>query len=300
MLSRRGFTLVELMVSVVLLGIIAVAGARVLRVVLNTTSAQMGLAASQGAVRVGVLALPQEFREIGYDSIPVSGAVTSDLEAIAAHQITLRAMRGLGLTCGTPTLTAFTIRKPVMGIRGPLITDGFLLFVESDPNYGLDDQWVPMQVTVIDSTASCGGQAAITFTLAAPPELDPVAHTAIAISQVFVGGPIRWYERVQYGAWRDPADGVAYLGFRSLSLGQRELSPILGPLVDTTGFALTYYSANGDVLDPQSASPVRVRSIGLDIHGATAAEVSLAGSTRRSPAVTSVSTRVALRNSLRP
>jgi len=299
MLTRRGFTLVELMVSVVLLGLIAVAGARVLRVVLNTTSAQMGLAATQGTVRVGVFALPQEFREIGYDSVPASGQVTSDLEEIAAHRITFRAMRGLGFTCGTPSLTTLTIRKPTFGIRGPLLTDGFLLFVESDPNYSLDDQWVPLQIASIDSTATCGGQPAITFTLAAPPELDPVAHTAIAISQVFVGGPIRWYERVEYGPWVD-ASGAAYVGFRSLSLGQRELSPILGPLIDTTGFALTYYSATGTVLNPQLAAPASVRSIGLDLHGATASPVSLAGSTKRSQAVTSVSTRVALRNTLRP
>lgn len=300
MLTRRGFTLVELMVSVVLLGIIALAGARVLRVVLNTTGAQMGIAAAQGEVRVGVTALPQEFREIGYDSVPASGAVISDIESMAANRIAFRAMRGLGFTCGTPSLTQLTVRKPVLGARGPLLTDGFLLFVESDPSYGLDDQWVPLIVTAIDSAATCDGGPAITFSLAEAPELDPVSHTAIAISQVFVGGPIRWFERVEYGPWRDPATGQAYLGYRSLSRGDPALSPILGPLTDTTGFALTYYSATGAALDPRLTPPRQVRSIGIELDGATAGAVSLSGSTQRTRAVSSVATRVALRNSLRP
>jgi prepilin-type N-terminal cleavage/methylation domain-containing protein len=298
-LRRRGFTLVEVMVSLVLLSLIGLALTRVMRVMTGTTHAQMEIATSQLALRVGAFALPQEFREIGYDTASASGTVSSDIEAIAARRISFRAMRGLGFTCGAPTLTGFTIRKPVLGMRDPAISDGFLLFVESDPSYAADDQWVPMAVLGIDSSATCDGGPAIGLTLAAPPEIDPVSHAPIAISQVFVGGPVRWFERVEYAAMIDRA-GRHYLGFRSLSRGEREPSPILGPLADTSEFQLTYYAASGALLDPATASPLAVRSIGIDLVGATTERVSLAGGDRRSRKASAVSTRVALRNTLRP
>jgi prepilin-type N-terminal cleavage/methylation domain-containing protein len=156
MLTRRGFTLIELLITIVLLAIVGLATARILRTLLNSTTAQMQIAGNQGMMRTGMLALPLEFREIGYDTIPLAGQATTDLEAIAAHRITFRAMRGMSTTCGTPTLTEFRVRKPVIGVREPVVTDGFLLFVENDPNYGLDDQWVTMNVTSIDLNSTCG------------------------------------------------------------------------------------------------------------------------------------------------
>jgi prepilin-type N-terminal cleavage/methylation domain-containing protein len=120
MLTRRGFTLIEVLVSLVMISLVGLATAKLLRSMLNTTSAQVQIATTQGTLRAGILALPQEFREIGYDTIPLAGLATTDLEAIARHRITFRAMRGLGTTCGTPTLTEFRIRKPVFGLRGPL------------------------------------------------------------------------------------------------------------------------------------------------------------------------------------
>jgi prepilin-type N-terminal cleavage/methylation domain-containing protein len=298
-LSRRGFTLVEVMVSLVLLSLVGLALTRVMRVLTGTTQAQMQMTTRQLTLRVGAFALPVEFREIGYDTSSASGAVGSDIEAIGVHRITFRAMRGMSFTCGTPTLTGFSIRRPVLGMRDPMIGDGFLLFVESDPNYAADDEWVPMSVVAIDSTASCNGERAIALRLSGPPEIDPIAHTPIAVSQLFVGGPIRWYERVEYGAMIDPT-GRSFLGYRSLSRGEREPSPILGPLADTSSFQLTYYGASGAAFDPATASPLAVRSIGIDISAGTTTRVSLGGGFNRSRAVSSMSTRVALRNALRP
>ena len=295
MLRRFGFTLVEVLISVVLLGIVGLASARILRVLLRTTSTQMAVASSQGIMRLGALALPQEFREIGYDTIPSAGAVSSDLEAIAPRRVTFRAMRGTGFTCGAPTLGELRIRKPVLGARPPALSDGFLLFVESDPNYRLDDQWVAMSVVGIDPASSCGADSAIALTLGATPVLDPGAGTAMALSQLFVGGPIRWYERVEYGALIDPDDGLAYVGVRSLSRGETQLRPIIGPLADTSGFNLTYYAADGMVLDPGLAPPTAVRSVGIDIGRITSR---LGG--RSGARGLAVSTRVALRNALRP
>jgi len=241
MLTRRGFTLIELLVSIVLLGIVGAATVRMMRTMMNATTAQMEIASSQSNARTAALAIPQELREIGFDTIPFpGGGVVSDLETIGTRRIMFRAMRGMGITCGTPTLTEFRVLKPVLGLREPLLTDRFVLFLEKDPNAGFDDQWVNMVVQSIDLNSDCGGVAAIAFTLAATPVLDPgLTNTDMALTNHRVGGPIRWYERVEYGPYVDPGTNQAFLGFRSVSLGEVNLQPVIGPLTDTTSFTFT-------------------------------------------------------------
>jgi prepilin-type N-terminal cleavage/methylation domain-containing protein len=300
MLSRRGFSLVELLISIVLLGILGVASFRIVQSMMNTTTGQVEIARAQGNGRSGVLALPQELREVGFDTLPIAGGAVSDLEAIAAHRLTVKAMRGLGVTCGTPTLTEFRIRKPTLGVRPPLPSDGFLLYVESDPNLGQDDQWAPLVVTAIDLNSTCGADSAIAFTLAAAPIVDPGTSTAMAISQHFVGGPIRWFERMEYGPMIDPVSRKAFVGARSLSLGEPSLRAVIGPIADTTAFSFTYYGPTGTVLNPASASPLDVRSIGVALTTVGERVTSLAGTTKRAFYRFPVATRVALRNTLRP
>jgi prepilin-type N-terminal cleavage/methylation domain-containing protein len=301
MLKRRGFTLIELMVTIVLLGVVGLVTARVLTSMLRVTTAQIQLTGAQGTARTGALAIPQEFREIGFDTIPngLGGTTSSDLEAIAAHRITFRAMRGVSTTCGTPTLTEFRIRKPILGIREPLLTDGFVLFVENKVNQGNDDQWVAMSVSDIDYTSTCGADPAIRLSLSAVPVPD-ASLGVLSMANYFVGGPIRWYERMEYGPVIDATTGRAFVGARSLSLGENTLQPMIGPLPDTLGFALTYYDADGNVLDPATAPKIDVRSIGISLTGSTTGPLSLSGSSTRSRSQLPVFTRVALRNILRP
>lgn len=297
--GRRGLTLVEVMVSLVLLGLVGLATSRALRTLFGSTRAQVGLAAAQGTVRTAVLALPQEFREIGFDSVPwPGGTVTSDLESIGARRVRFRAMRGLGVTCGTPTPLEFRVRLPVLGFRRPLPTDGFLLFVDNTRGIAQDDQWVPLAVSRIDEASQCDGQPAIALTLASVPEVAP--GIAMAISQHFVGGPIRWYERVEYAPLLDPASGQAFLGVRSLSLGEPGLLPVIGPMPDTASFRLEYFAGSGAALDPATARVEDVRSIGVVVTGLVPGSRLPGGVGRMGPDQVTVSGRAALRNTLRP
>ncbi|MEO5799492.1 MAG: prepilin-type N-terminal cleavage/methylation domain-containing protein [Gemmatimonadales bacterium] len=302
MLNRRGITLVELLISMVVLAIIGVTITKVMSVMLNTSTAQITLANSMGEARNGTLSLPQELREVGYDTNVTTLSASTDLIAIAAHRISFKAMRGMAITCGTPTLTEFKIRKPITGQRLPRGSDEFLLFVENDPNASFDDQWLPMAVSVIDSNSTCGTDPAMTLTLSATPLVKSTTPTvAMAISQHRVGGPVRWYERVEYGPFIDGTSGQAFIGVRSISLGEAAMSPVIGPLPDTTHFTLTYYNAAGTVLNPAAVNPLLVRSIGVAITTVTDRANNLAGnSASRATTQYPMYTRVALRNALRP
>jgi prepilin-type N-terminal cleavage/methylation domain-containing protein len=300
MLNRRGMSLVELLISLVVLAIVGAVTVKVMTIIFSVSGAQMKLSNSMGEARNGALALPQELREVGYDTNTTMTSASTDLISIKAHRITFRAMRGLGITCGTPSLTEFRVRKPIIGQRQPRLTDEFLLFLESDPNAGFDDQWLPMLVTAIDSNSTCGSDEAISFSLSAAPLVSTSPSTAMAISQHRVGGPIRWFERVEYGPFIDGATNQTFVGIRSLNLSETTLSPIIGPIPDSTHFTLTYYNAAGTVLDPSTANPLTVRSIGVAITTITDSRVSLAGSTTRNTSQFPMTTRVALRNTLRP
>lgn len=307
MLNRRGITLIELLVVVVMLGIIGTALSRIFTTVMGASSAQVRIAATQGEARVGTLLLPQEFREIGYDANDATGVETSDLVTIAADRIRFFASRGLGITCGTPTITAlvaeFRIRRAIFGQRVPLITDRILIFLEFDENAAFDDQWVPMVVTNIDLNSTCDGtDPAIRFT-AVTPTVDvgpPTGPALMVVSNQRIGGPIRWFEQVEYHTATDPGTGELFVTRRSVSLGEAVGQPIIGPLTSSGGFALTYYDAAGNVVNPTTADPLVVRSIDVAIRTTTNSNVSLAGSTTRAASNFPVVTRVALRNSLRP
>ena len=76
--------------------------------------------------------------------------------------------------------------------------------------------------------------------------------------------------------------------------------PMIGPLADTTSFKFIYYNSAGTVLNPGVPAPIDVRSIGLTLTTATTRATSQAGSTTRSIVSIPESTRVALRNAVRP
>ena len=302
MLKRRGFTLIELLVAVVLLGIVGLTVARVLTSMLRVTQAQVLLARSQGTARTSSLALPSEFREIGYDTIP---GVTneSDLIAIAAHRLTFRAARGMGVSCNVTFtgggMSAIWVRKPMWGMNTPAAdTDSLLIFVENDRNQGSDDQWVPITYSSVDKNSTCGADAAVRYNLSSAPIHKP-GGAVINGAEFFVGAPVRWFEEMEYGPVVD-ASGRAYVGARSINQGQNALSPVFGPLADTLSFSLTYYDVNGSVLDPTTATKFDVRSIGIDLSGTTSSGISLGGGSSRARGSSPIFTRVALRNVLRP
>jgi len=293
--TRRGFTLIELLITVVILSLVAASVGQVLVRSFRTSQSQLVQADMQSNVRTGGLIIPLEFREIGYDSSIVTAGVTADIESIAQTAMQFRAMRGWASTCGTLSLSEVRIRKPVYGLRRPQLTDGFLWFVENDPNTGVDDQWVPVTVTAVDQNSLCGADSAIALTISTP-VYSPGVN--LVLSQVFVGGPVRWFERMNFGTFVD-ADGLTYLGARSVSAGEGSYRAVIGPLDAANGLRLRYFARDGSLLDPATANPAAVRSVEVRLIGATTENIALSGSaTRQAGAMTTI-TRVSLRNTLR-
>jgi len=297
MSTRRGFTLVEVLLAMVMLALIGAALTRVLVNSMRVSSGQMVQADMQSNVRTGGLVMPLELREVGYDSNITTGVVTSDVEQINATYVQFRAGRGFSSTCGTPSLTEWRIRKPAYGMRAPAVTDGFMLYVENDPNTGTDDQWIPLVVTAVEANGLCdaGPDSAYILTTGTP-QVSPAVNLTLA--NVFVGGPIRFYEVMRFGSYVD-ADGLTYVGARSISAGEATYRAVAGPIAPGTGLNLLYYDRNASALNPAVAQPVSVRAIEVQITGATRSTATLAGTLPRTTRGMFTRTRVALRNTLR-
>jgi hypothetical protein len=202
-------------------------------------------------------------------------------------------MRGFASTCGTPSLSSIQIRVPTYGMRRPQTTDGFLLFVENDPNTHIDDQWVPMTVTAIAGSL-CGADSALTLSINTP-QVAPGVN--LALSNLFVNGPVRFYERMRFGPFVD-TDGRSYFGARSVSLGEAAYRSVAGPLNAANGLGFRYFDKTGAVLDPAVANPASVRLVEITLVGTTRQNQNLSGSTNRQAGSVTTQTRVALRNTL--
>jgi hypothetical protein len=200
-----------------------------------------------------------------------------------------RAMRGIGYICQTPTVGEIRILASTWsGLRDPVaVRDGAYVFVDGNTDLSTDDMWLPVVITAVNTASTCpGGAAAYSLTISPP---------AAALPSVSVLTPVRIYEVEELSLYA--SGGQSWLGARSVSAGEVSPQPLLGPLVGTTGIALTYL----DINNVATAVPANVKSIVLTVTGiANQATASYGGSSQTSVVRDTLTTQVSLRNAVRP
>ncbi len=258
--SDRGFTITELIIALV---VFALAAGSIGRVMVNSqrlSRAQIEVISMQSNLRTGALVVPAELRELAADG------TNSDILAMTSSNITFRAMRGLGFTCSV-TSTSIKILDtstvPFYGSRSIISgRDRIIVFVENDPNFPTDDNWLVLTPTAVDLNNNCSSQSAIMLTVA-----DFSAQLTNGISDIVIGGPVRSFEVMELGPVT--SGGHTWLGARSVSGGQTTLQPVLGPL-ETNGFGLEYFDAAGTT----TTVPADVRQLRVTLRGSTEHAVS--------------------------
>jgi prepilin-type N-terminal cleavage/methylation domain-containing protein len=314
MTTRRGFTLVELLIGLILL--LAV-GAVTYQLLVNTqrvSRSQSQHIGMQDNVRSGSLIIANELREVGYDQITVAGlpliqlkfpgavlaaGTNSDLLAIGPDSITYRAMRGLGYSCQLIAGTNDVVVKNAgtlawQSLRTITTTDSLMLYVENDPTTAADDMWLTVGLTTAPVAQNCpDGTAGTRFRIGIPAGL--AIASATAFGNMVVGGPVRAFELMQMRSYT--SGGKAWLGMRArpLTVGTT-LEPVLGPLNNTaSGLALTYRDASNGI----TAVAANVRSVEVSLQSVSDEMVRTTGRYAKVDSLT-MTTRVALRNALRP
>jgi prepilin-type N-terminal cleavage/methylation domain-containing protein len=309
MTSRRGFTLVELIITLVLM--LMVAGVTYGLLVNNqrVSRAQTSQVSLQDNVRSGALILGNELRELGYDEITAASAASaaqvpglavvnnSDLIAIGPDSIRYRAMRALGFTCSLdPANGDIVVRNAsLQQQRAPTVTDRLMLYVENDPKTSGDDTWLHANITQPPVAQNCpDGTAGTRFRVAFDAAL---AGIVLGPTHTLVGGPVRIYEVMLLRSYA--LSGQTWLGTRSISANSA-IEPVLGPLSSGAGAAqgltLAYLNAAGG----NAVLANDVRSIRVTLLGITDAPVRTKSANYATIDSLTLTTRVALRNTLRP
>jgi prepilin-type N-terminal cleavage/methylation domain-containing protein len=295
-LGRRGFTLIELTIALVLLGIISTAIYRVLVSDQRIYQAQIQRMDLQQNIRAAATILPADFRTLD--------AADGDIIAMASDSIKIRAMRVFGVICDPPVLggaltaRTLTVRQAMtFGSRAfTPATDSLLIYYEGDPGARSDDGWVLGKLTAAAALNCADGRPGtlLTTDLKSPFVLPQLNQAGM----IPAGSPVYAFETLVYKLYQ-AADGNYYLGLRNANGLQPLIGPLTGPngtgqFTGAPGMTLTYYDAAGAV----TAVPANVAQIEIRVRGRSAQVVQLAQGGQVIP-VDSITTRVSLRNNRR-
>ena len=291
-LRVRGFTLVELLVALVLLGIVSTGIYKALTSNQRTFIAQTERIGLQQNIRAAANILPGEFRLLD--------AMEGDIAQMSATQITMRAIRKLGFICNPPVLPgvgnlAITIRaQPFFGGTSSFANnDSLLIFDEGDPTTRNDDSWVPAQVKATPTATTCpdsGGGTPLGYAVTLAPGW--VSGNKNVVAAITNGSPVYGFVSLTYGLFQSGSDSRWYVGDSAVGQGW---IPVIGPLNGSNGLTLSYY----DTLGAVTATPTNVASIGIVLRAQTSVPVREEYQGTTAYQVDSVTTRVALRNNPR-
>ncbi len=259
-MKKSGFTLVELLVSITVFGVV---GTAVYQVLINNQriyQQQTQRVDVNNNVRAALAMISGELRELNTGDV-----LGSDIISMSATQITYKAARNLYVLCLDPDVATSRVtvfRDITFGLRG-LDTgrDSVVIFAESGPNDD-DDLWLHANASATTTGTDCPGNVAsttITLTGVSAPGLD----------EVLSGAPLRSFEMVQLVLYQD-VSGDYWLGtsrYDKVALWG-SIEPILGPLA-ANGLQLEYYDATGTV----TANPAAVARISITVTGQTAQPV---------------------------
>ena len=296
-MSRRGFTMIELLVALVLLGLVSTA---IYRVLVNNQRVYMAqtqrIDLSQN-IRAANSILSAEFRELD--------AFDGDIAAMGPDSLVIRGMRWLSFVCVPPVLDGNPNGRQMI-IRGNAIgtpmffgsryinetRDSLLIYLDGNQTTRLDDYYVPARLAATPGNQQCPAVGAIPAQPGSRILFDgtfiPGSNIAGAIT---VGAPVRGFERVKYQLYQPSGDTLWYIGFQP---GGQTIQPLVGPLLPN-GLTFQYFNAAGAV----TAVRTQVARIDVTVRARSQSQVRAGGDAPRRAIVDSITFSVALRNNRR-
>ena len=246
--NRRGFTLVELLVVVVLGGLILAATFQVLVSNQQVYTAQSATVAGQQTVRGAIELLTGEIREVSTASDPFLG---SDLMVMEEDRIRMRVMRKVGVVCGVVGVDPLDVRAAIMGAE---FLDGDSVVVHADGAEDPGDHfWSRGEIVGTSATGTpgiCGGEESRRL------RIDGLIPDIVFATQVSAGSLVRSFQTIEYSTVA--LDGEVFLG---RGLGDAPLEPVIGPIAANGGLRFDYLDTNGT----PTAIPADVRTIQVTV-----------------------------------
>jgi prepilin-type N-terminal cleavage/methylation domain-containing protein len=281
--SRRGFTLTELMIVVVLVGVIGTALTLLLIRQQRFHRAVVSITDSRARMRDVSTILPTDLRSISTSS--------DDILDIGTSYIQFRAFMGTAIVCNFASATVIELPPKTLA-SGDVLTawinppaPGDVAYIYDDGTQGgnVDDTWVPFAITdTVSSTNSawCSTALSPAYTATADNAARRYRITLASApnqAQVERGAVIRFAKEVRYSAYQ-ASDDQWYVGYQTCtpnadptepgdcSAEEMLAGPILPATSDTTtsGLFFVYYNKAGTRLTALSATDTIARvSVGI-------------------------------------
>jgi prepilin-type N-terminal cleavage/methylation domain-containing protein len=262
---RRGFTLTELAVSLVMFGIVSAIILGMVRSQQRFYRGATEVIDVRSQLRQAAALLPLELRSVSTVSTTAPlgspyqpSLLGSDIVALTDRQIRFRATIGSGVVCARSSDVLTLVPRGVLA-RGnmltswysdPAVKDTVFIFDPGDLSGAADDQWRPYEIAQITSPApqgACTGAGAgfVTAGTGATGDADkfnfqfkiiPLAGATSIPATIGVGSIVRLTRTVAYGLYRSTADNKWYLGYKAvptgggtISAGDADFEPVSGP-----------------------------------------------------------------------
>lgn len=300
-MDRRGFSLVELMIVIVLLAVVMTSVMTIFVQQQRFYSDSSALIETRSSTRDAAYVLQSDLRSLA----PQSG----DIYSMGKNFIEFRSQPGSSVVC-TINVARTTITVPPVNVAtgaaltswlaAPALGDTVLIFDAGNvPNAPGDTFKVYTLTAAVGTGASCpnatgltttAGEAVAGYTLQVTPALTPTT---------VVGAPIRIVRRAHYELYQE-ASGSWYLGYfdcvPSRAPACNALQPVAGPyvapnLAGTGGIVFTYRDSTGAV----TADKTLVRRVDLAARAQTATDMHTSGY-KRGPMTDSTFISIAPRN----
>lgn len=294
---RRGFTLVELTVVIVLLGII---GTSIMRTILRQqrfyrSTTEIMDARSQ--LRQAMALLPIDLRG--------ASAPGGDIIAVAENSITFRATIGASVICSGASGNT-TIHLPPTGLASGVVLTSFASTPTTSDSVAIynetSDSWTRLGISTAPTTAGANCPVASGLRTAA----DAAGYTMVLSAGLpagvaTIGAPIRFLRRVNYQLYQ-ASDSKWYLGYAANGAA---VQPVAGPYraysagSATSGMTVTCFDSTGSALTTAQCSQTTngVSRIDITMRAETEHAVSTGGGSGTNAQLTDQTLiRVGLRN----
>ncbi|HEU4631933.1 MAG TPA: type II secretion system protein [Gemmatimonadaceae bacterium] len=292
---RRGLTLVEMMIVIVVLGIVATTLTRII-----TRQQRFFRDASETVVvrrelRKGASLLPTDLRAIS--------TAGGDLLEAAPSRFAMRATIGSGIVCdrGTQSVDLVPLDLPnhtlTAWYAAPQVDDTVFVFNEGAEDGARDDSWSKHAVVAAPDLdpSYCSGTPFVAPADAGLPKIRLTLSGTVP-ADVRIGAAVRITRPVRYSVYQPSGSADWYLAYEEHSAaGWTEPQPIAGPLAAATGPRFTYYDTLGVARTP--STPAELTNVArVDVRLRAAGRTDAMGIRGGAPMVDSLNLRIGIRN----
>lgn len=279
--QRRGFTLVELLISIVLFALVMGTMVQILTRQQRFYRGAAGVMDMRSQLRQAVFVLPMDLRPI----TPADG----DVYAWSESGISFRAVSGSAILCAAPTTSTLILPPTTLTNQNaltswhtaPVVGDSILIYDEGMEVGSVDDVWQAHEITAVTTIIGVGACTTVTgFTTVgdAGTPSHQITISPTLSSTVTIGAPIRVFRSTTYELYQ-AADGDWYLGASDCLPGRTPVcsapSAVSGPYRELSatpgesGLELSYFDALGNLLTPGVSLVADIARIEVVVRGQT-------------------------------